>query len=114
MCDSITLNHLHATYCTSMYGCEFIQHNAKYMSQLYVAWQKSIRRVFRLPSQTHNYIVSNLGRCIIERLDRRLTKIYIYIYIYNILHGDNIAIKTIVENYKYNYIIQIIELILLL
>ena len=22
MCDSITLNHLHATYCTCMYGCE--------------------------------------------------------------------------------------------
>ena len=37
MCDSITLNHLHATYCTSMYGCELLQHNAKYMSQLYVA-----------------------------------------------------------------------------
>ena len=53
MCDSITLNHLHATYCTSMYGCELLQHNAKYMSQLYVAWRKSIRRVFRLPSQTH-------------------------------------------------------------
>ena len=109
MCDSITLNHLHATYCTSMYGCELLQHNAKYMSQLYVAWRKSIRRVFRLPSQTHNYIVSNLGGCIIERLDRRLTK-----YIYNILHSDNNVIKTIVhsklymspksiiaENYKY-------------
>ena len=62
-----------------------------------------------LPSQTHNYIVSNLGGCIIERLDHRLTK-----YIYNILHGDNNVIKTIVhsklyvspksiiaENYKY-------------
>ena len=44
------------------------------MSHLYVAWRKSIRIVFRLPSQTHNNIVSNLGRCIIERLDRRLTK----------------------------------------
>ena len=70
MCDSITLNHLHATYCTSMFGCELLQHNAKYMSQLYVAWRKSIRKVFHLPSQTHNYIVSNLGGYIIERLDR--------------------------------------------
>ena len=74
MCDSITLNHIHATYCTSMYGCQLLQDNAKYMYQLYVAWRKSIRRVFRLHSQTHNYIVSNLGGCIIERLDRRLTK----------------------------------------
>ena len=113
MCDSITMNHLHATYCTSMYGCELLQHHAKYMYQLYVAWRKSIGRVFRLPSQTHNYNVLNFGGCIIERLDRRLTK-----YIYIILHGDNNVIKTIVhsklytspksiiaENYK--YIIQI-------
>ena len=53
------------------------------MSQLYVAWWKSIRRVFLLPFQTHNYIVSNLGGCIIERLDRRLTK-YIYIIFYTV------------------------------
>ena len=25
MCDSITLNHLHDTYCTSMYVCELLQ-----------------------------------------------------------------------------------------
>ena len=82
MCDSITLNHLHDTYCTSMYGCELLQHNAKYMFQLYVAWRKSIRRVFCLPSQTHNYIVLNLGGCIVERLDRRLTK---YIIFYTVI-----------------------------
>ena len=84
MCDSITLNHLHVTYCTSMYGREILQHNAKYMSLLYVAWRKSIRIVFRLPSQTHNYIISNLGGCIIERMDRRLTK-YIYIIFYTVI-----------------------------
>ena len=79
------------------------------MQNVCLSWRKSIRKVFRLPSQTHNYIVSNLGGCIIERLDRRLTK-----YIYNILKGDNNVIKTIVhskldmspksiiaENYKY-------------
>ena len=47
-------------------------------------YSKSILSTF------HNYIVSNLGGCIIERLDRRLTK-----YIYNILHGDtNVIIST--------------------
>ena len=34
MCDSITLNHLHDKYSTSMYGCELLPHNAKYMSQI--------------------------------------------------------------------------------
>ena len=54
-------------------------------------------------------LYQNLGGCILESLDHRLTK-----YIYNILHGDNNVIKTIVhsklnmfpksiiaENYKY-------------
>ena len=49
-----------------------------------------------LPSQTHNYIVSNVGGCIIERRDRRFTK-----YIYNILHGDNNVIKTVVHSKLY-------------
>ena len=62
-----------------------------------------------MPYQTHNFIVSNLDYCIIERLDRRLAK-----YIYNLLHSPNIVMTSIVtsklllcprsiisENYKY-------------
>ena len=36
--------------------------------------ERVFKEYLRLPSQTHNYIVSNLGGCIIERIDRRLTK----------------------------------------
>ena len=37
-------------------------------------------------------LVSNLGNCIIGRLDRRLCK-----YIYNLLHYENITVQQIVK-----------------
>ncbi len=109
MCDSFTLNDLHSTYCTSFYGIELYDFNKDYVNDIYVAWRKCIRQIFRLPYRAHNYIVSNLSYCIIERLDRRLAK-----YIYNLLHCDNNLVRSIVnskllygansiisENYKY-------------
>ena len=67
-----------------------------------------MRRIIRLPNTAHNYIVSNLGHCVIERLDRRLFK-----YIHKLLHSDNVTVKEITlhklvsptsvlaENYRY-------------
>ena len=62
------------------------------MSNLYVSWRKIIRHIFRLPQRTHNFIVSNIGNCVIVRLDRRLCK-----FIYNLLHNDNLVVKQITE-----------------
>ena len=62
------------------------------MSKLYISWRKIIRYIFRLSPRTHNYIVSNLGNCIIGRLDRRLCQ-----YIYNLLHCENITVQQIVK-----------------
>ena len=53
---------------------------------------KIICYIFRLSPRIHNYIVSNLGNCIIGRLDRRLCK-----YIYNLLHCENITVQQIVK-----------------
>ena len=109
MCDSVTRNNLHSTYCTSFYGIELYNFNEDYIDDVYIAWRKCIRLIYRLPYQAHNFIVSNLDYCIIERLDRRLAK-----YIYNLLHSPNIMLKSIItsklllcprsivsENYKY-------------
>ena len=71
MCDSFTLKHIFSTYCESFYGCELFNFMKPYMSKLYISWRKIIRYIFRLSPRT-NYIVSNLGNCIIGRLDRRL------------------------------------------
>ena len=62
------------------------------MSKLYISWRKITRYIFRLSHRTHNYIVSNLGNCIIGRLDRRLCK-----YIYYLLHCENITAQKIVK-----------------
>ena len=39
-----------------------------------------------------NFIVSNIGNCVIVRLDRRLCK-----FIYNLLHNNNLVDKQITE-----------------
>ena len=108
MCDSITLNKLHATYCNSLYGCELLNFKCSYISKIYVAWRKAVRRIFRLPPRAHNYIVSQLRNCIVVKLDRRLGK-----FLYTLLHSYNIVVSSMVlhklhcsssvlaENYRY-------------
>ena len=92
MCDSQTLCRIFSSHCESFYGCEILNYNMSYMSNLYVSWRKIIRHIFRLPQRTHNFIVSNIGNCVIVRLDRRLCK-----FIYNLLHNDNLVVKQITE-----------------
>ena len=65
MCDSFTLKHIFSTYRESFYGCELFNFTKPYMSKLYISWLKIIRYIFRLSPRTYNYIVSNLGNCII-------------------------------------------------
>ena len=85
MCDSQTLCHIFSCHSESFYGCELFNYSMSlYMSKLYVCWCKIIGDIYRLSPKTHNYIVSNIGNCIIERLDRRLCK-----YIFNLMHTDN-------------------------
>ena len=57
MLDSFSLHKLQSTYCMSLYGCELFNYNSNYISELYVAWRKVIRKIFKLPMRTHNYIV---------------------------------------------------------
>ena len=62
------------------------------MSKLYISWRKITRYIFRLSPRTHNYFVSNLGNCIIGRLDRTLCK-----YIYYVSHSENITVQKMVK-----------------
>ena len=108
MCDSQTLCHIFSSHCESFYGCELFNYSMSYMSKLYVSWRKIIRHIYRLSPKTHNYIVSNIGNCIIVRLDRRLCK-----FIFNLMHNENSVVRqvttykllcprsTIADNYKY-------------
>ena len=84
MCDTFTLKHIFSTYCESFYGCELFNFTKPYMSNF---MKENYMLYSRLSPRTYNYIVSDLGNCIIGRLDRRLCK-----YIYNLLHCENITV----------------------
>ena len=72
MLDSFSLHKLHSTYCMSLYGCELFNYNSNYISELYVAWRKVIRKIFKLPIRTHNYIVCGNVESVNIILDRRI------------------------------------------
>ena len=67
----------------SVCGVELCNFNDKKIESLYTAWRKVIRRIFRLPSRTHNYIVHNSIENIVVKLDRRLAK-----FIYSMFNSE--------------------------
>ena len=46
MCDSQTLCRIFFSHCENFYGCEILNYNMLYMSNLYVSWRKIIRHIF--------------------------------------------------------------------
>ena len=58
---TITLDNLHRTYCTHMYGCELCNLNDKKIEAFRIAWRKIKRRIWKLPARAHDIIVHHLG-----------------------------------------------------
>ncbi len=61
---SCIIYRLFQSYCMSMYGCELWVLSNKHISELCVAWRKSLRRVWRLPNTTHCYLLPLLSQCL--------------------------------------------------
>lgn len=55
---------LFRSYCTSFYGCELWHLDNHNIENLCVAWRKGMRRVFDIPSRTHNKLLPLLGKCL--------------------------------------------------
>ena len=89
-CDSITLDSLHKIYCMHMYGSELWNLNCRYVDEFKVAWRKVKRRIWRLPSNTHNVIIQNLTYNIDDQLDARMAK-----FIHMCLNHDNDVCRSI-------------------
>ena len=70
VCDSITLDNLHKIYCMHMYGSELWNLNCRDFN---VTWRK-VKRIWKLPCNTHNAIVQNLTYNIDDQLDVRIAK----------------------------------------
>ena len=63
------------------------------VDDIYIAWRKVIRVIFKIPNVTHNYIVFNLCYSITDGLDRRLVK-----YIHSLSHTNNTTEQSIVNS----------------
>ena len=68
MCDSLTLNNLSSTFCSSPHWVELFNLTKSYVLDhrfvlLYRSLEKVIRRLFRIPARIHNSIVLKFGGC---------------------------------------------------
>ena len=57
MLDGFSLQKLLTTYCMSLYGCEIWNYDSRYVNEMFKAWRKMMRKLFKLPNRTHNYVV---------------------------------------------------------
>ena len=48
----------------SMYGCEFWLLSNDYLNDLCASWRKSLRRIWGLPLNSHNYLLPLISRCL--------------------------------------------------
>ena len=94
MIDSFFLHKLHSNYCMSLYGCELWNYNSRYINDIYVAWRKVIRKLFKLPYRTHNYLVCGIVECITVKLDRRLTK-----FVHSMINSKNSTVRELIAHF---------------
>jgi hypothetical protein len=47
-----------------MYGCELWSLSNDQLNDLCLSWRKSLRRIWRLPHNTHSYLLPTLSRCL--------------------------------------------------
>jgi hypothetical protein len=61
---SFVLHRLFHAYCTSMYGCELWLLSNHNIECLCVAWRKSLRRIWKLPTCTHTRLLPLVSHCL--------------------------------------------------
>ena len=80
----------------SLYGCELWNYNSRYINDIIcnVAWRKVIRKLFKLPYRTHNYLVCGIVECITVKLDRRLAK-----FVHFMIHSKNSTVRELIAHF---------------
>ena len=81
-----------ATYCLDLYGSQLWNYSSIDVQSFYVAWRKTIRRLWKLPNTTHCSLLPSINDCIpIEIiLEQRCAK-----FIWSSLNSTNTIVKTI-------------------
>ena len=83
------------SYCCSFYGCQLWDLSSNYIEDIYVAWQKAIRRIFNLPCNTHRYLLPFIA----GSLHIRVNLVNRFNNFFNaLMYSDNKIIELLVYN----------------
>jgi hypothetical protein len=120
---SKTLEHLFQSYCTCFYGSQLWVLHSKYMDDIYIAWQKGLRRIWKIPYQTHRCLLpflSSMKSHISVQFIFRFIKLYQSMYHNNndlvsfvahqAVHSCHGRLGINMQYIKYKYNINIYEL----
>ena len=80
-----------STYCLDLYGSQLWNYSGIDVQSFYVAWRKTIRRLWKLPNTTHCSLLPSINDCILIDivLEQRCAK-----FIWSCLNSYNTIIKT--------------------
>ena len=97
--ESTTLSLLCNSYCMNVYGSQLWRLNNKSVERFYVAWRKSIRRIWRLDNRTHNALINLINGCLPVNLmlEKRCIK-----FICNLFNSPYELHKSVVKYSFYN------------
>ena len=97
---SSTLSVLYNSYCMNAYGSQLWCFNDyKSVERFYIAWRKTIRRIWRIDKRTHNVLTNLINGClpINLMLEKRCIK-----FIWNFFNSTHELHKTVAINCFYN------------
>ena len=97
---SSTLSVLYNSYCMNVYGSQLWCFNDyKSVERFYIAWRKTIRRIWRIDKRTHNVLTNLINGClpINLMLEKRCIK-----FIWNFFNSTHELHKTVAINCFYN------------
>ena len=84
-----------ATYCLDLYGSQLWNYSSIEVQSFFVAWRKTIRRLWRLHNTTHCSLLLSINDCIAIKviLEQRCAK-----FIWSRLNSTNTIIKTAAQD----------------
>ena len=65
------------TYCLDLYGSQLCNYSKHDVNQFYVAWRKTIQRLWKIPNTTHCKLLSSINSSepiIVYKLEKRCAK----------------------------------------
>ena len=94
------IDRLFHTYCSSFYGSQLWNLNGKFITDIYVAWQKSLRRVWNISNRNHTCLLPFISLCGVHisiHLALRFAKMFM-----SMIQSDNSLLSYIAKQATYS------------